>query len=44
VRLADRADTIALNVHADNAAAIAVYTALGFEPVAEYDELALVRR
>ena len=34
--LADGIETIALNVRADNAAAIAAYTRLGFEPVAAY--------
>jgi ribosomal protein S18 acetylase RimI-like enzyme len=31
-------DTIGLNVRADNQAALAVYTRLGFTPVAEYEE------
>jgi RimJ/RimL family protein N-acetyltransferase len=31
-------ETIGLNVHAENHSAISVYTRLGFEPVAEYDE------
>ncbi len=42
--LADGIEAIALNVRADNAAAIASYTRLGFEPVAEYVEASLVAR
>lgn len=42
--LADGIETIALNVRADNASAIAAYTRLGFEPVATYTEAALVSR
>ena len=42
--LADGIETIALNVRADNAAAIASYARLGFEPVAEYVEASLVAR
>jgi RimJ/RimL family protein N-acetyltransferase len=37
-------ETIALNVRADNKAAIRAYTRLGFEPVAEYTEASLVVR
>ncbi len=37
-------DVIALNVQADNAAAIQVYQRLGFETVAEYDECEMYRR
>ena len=39
--LRDGIETIALNVRADNAPAIAAYTRLGFEPVAEYVEASL---
>jgi ribosomal protein S18 acetylase RimI-like enzyme len=39
--LDDGIDTIALNVRADNAPAIAAYTMLGFEPVAQYEEALL---
>jgi RimJ/RimL family protein N-acetyltransferase len=39
--LEDGIETIALNVRADNAAAIASYVALGFEPAAEYVEASL---
>ena len=39
--LADGIETIALNVRADNAAAIAAYTHLGFEPAAAYTEASL---
>jgi ribosomal protein S18 acetylase RimI-like enzyme len=39
--LADGVETIALNVRADNAAAIASYAPLGFEPAAEYVEASL---
>jgi ribosomal protein S18 acetylase RimI-like enzyme len=39
--LADGIETIGLNVHCDNAAAIRAYTLLGFEPVAEYVEATL---
>ena len=41
VLLEDGIDTIALNVRADNAPAIAAYTVLGFEPVAQYEEVLL---
>ena len=37
-------DVIALNVKADNVAAIQVYQRLGFDAVAEYDECELYRR
>jgi predicted GNAT family acetyltransferase len=40
--LADGIETIALNVRAGNAAAIASYSRLGFEVVAEYTEASLV--
>jgi ribosomal protein S18 acetylase RimI-like enzyme len=40
--LGDGIETIGLNVHHDNAAAIRAYTRLGFEPVAEYTEASLV--
>ena len=42
--LSDGIETIGLNVHRDNAAAISAYTRLGFEPVAEYTEASLVAR
>lgn len=42
--LDDGIETIALNVRADNAAAIASYTKLGFVPVAEYVEASLLAR
>ena len=42
--LRDGIETIALNVRADNASAIASYTRLGFEPVAEYVEASLAVR
>lgn len=42
--LADGIETIALNVRADNTAAVAAYTRLGFEPVALYTEASLVAR
>jgi len=42
--LGDGIETIGLNVHRDNAAAIGAYTRLGFEPVAEYTEASLVAR
>jgi ribosomal protein S18 acetylase RimI-like enzyme len=42
--LDDGIDTIALNVRADNAPAIAAYTVLGFEPVAQYEEVLLEDR
>jgi ribosomal protein S18 acetylase RimI-like enzyme len=35
-------DQIGLNVKADNAAAIACYTRLGFQPIAEYEEVMLI--
>ncbi len=38
------ADLVGLNVRADNAAAVACYERLGFEPVAEYEECSLSRR
>jgi ribosomal protein S18 acetylase RimI-like enzyme len=41
VLLADGIETIALNVHAGNAPAIAAYCRLGFETVAEYEEVLL---
>lgn len=40
--LADGVDTIALNVRADNASAIAAYRRLGFEVAGEYVEVGLV--
>ncbi len=40
--LADGIETIALNVREDNAAAVASYARLGFEPVATYIEATLV--
>lgn len=40
----DGIDTIALNVRADNAPAIAAYRGLGFEAVGEYVEVGLVAR
>ena len=42
--LDDGIETIALNVRADNEAALRSYTRLGFEPVAEYTEASLVAR
>jgi predicted GNAT family acetyltransferase len=42
--LGDGIETIALNVRADNAAAIASYTRLGFAPVTEYVEASLLAR
>ena len=39
--LEDGIDTIGLNVHRDNEAAVRAYTRLGFEPVAEYVEASL---
>ena len=38
-RLAPEVDLIGLNVAARNAAAIACYRRVGFEPIAEYEEL-----
>lgn len=43
-RLLDNVDHIALNVKADNAAAIAVYTRLGFSPIADYSEFTFTAR
>ena len=37
--VADTVDHVGLNVKADNAAAVACYTRLGFRPVAEYEEV-----
>ncbi|MSO95546.1 MAG: GNAT family N-acetyltransferase [Thermoleophilia bacterium] len=42
--LADGAETIALNVQADNAAALQAYARLGFEAAAVYTEATLVAR
>jgi ribosomal protein S18 acetylase RimI-like enzyme len=42
--LADGVDTIALNVRADNAPAIAAYRRLGFESAGEYVEVGLTAR
>jgi predicted GNAT family acetyltransferase len=42
--LDDGIDTIALNVRADNLPAISAYATLGFEPVAQYDEVLLEAR
>ena len=42
--LDDGIETIALNVRADNAAAIRSYSRLGFGPVAEYMEASLIAR
>ena len=42
--LADGIETIALNVRADNTAAMAAYTRLGFESVAAYTEASLIAR
>lgn len=39
--LADGIETIGLNVHGDNSAAVSAYTRLGFERVAEYEEVLL---
>ena len=44
LRLRDTAPLIGLNVRADNAAAIACYTRLGFTHVARYEEHVLVSR
>ncbi len=44
VQLSASVETIGLNVHADNAAAIACYRWLGFETLAGYDEYMLTRR
>jgi ribosomal protein S18 acetylase RimI-like enzyme len=41
--LEDGIDAIGLNVHAENAPAIAVYRRLGFQPVAEYVEVLLTQ-
>jgi ribosomal protein S18 acetylase RimI-like enzyme len=40
--LGDGIETIGLNVHRDNDAAVRAYTRLGFEPVTEYTEASLV--
>lgn len=40
-RVSGRIETIGLNVAADNSAARAVYEAIGFRPVLDYDECAL---
>jgi len=40
-RLLDTVDQVALNVKADNRAAIALYDRLGFTPIAEYGEYAV---
>jgi ribosomal protein S18 acetylase RimI-like enzyme len=42
--LGDGIETIGLNVHRDNAAAVSAYTRLGFERVAEYTEASLISR
>lgn len=42
--LGDGIETIGLNVHRDNAAALSAYMRLGFEPVVEYTEASLVAR
>jgi len=42
--LGDGLDTIGLNVRADNLPAITAYVALGFEPVAQYEEVLLEAR
>ena len=42
--LGDGIETVALNVRAGNAAAIASYRRLGFEQAAEYTEASLVAR
>jgi len=41
--LLERVDHVGLNVHADNAAAIACYRRLGFTPVSRFDELMVTR-
>jgi RimJ/RimL family protein N-acetyltransferase len=43
-RLLDTVDHITLNVKADNLAAIAIYTRLGFTPIAEYSEFTFSAR
>ena len=43
-RLLDTVDHITLNVKADNLAAIAVYTRLGFTPIAAYSEFTFTAR
>lgn len=44
ILLEDGIQTIALNVRADNEAALRSYTRLGFDPVAEYTEASLAAR
>lgn len=41
-RVGDRCDVIALNVSADNAPARAIYEALGFAPILDYDEVVIL--
>ncbi|MBV1853033.1 GNAT family N-acetyltransferase [Catellatospora tritici] len=43
-RLRETVDHVTLNVHADNAAALALYARLGFTPIAEYGEFTCVAR